>query len=129
MGSDRERIFSSSGADCSMGIGYSSSSTARTYTTTNAQRRVVLGHGIMPPAYAAPLSMGASICPAQWQVNSRTSPYVPGPAVTGFSTLTHLSVPLCHALQSRKPPPLDVPTQYTKKISIFSCYILQIDLS
>src|SRR5712691_2258568 len=74
MGSDREIILSSSGANCSMGIGYSSSSTARKSTTTNAQRGIVLYQGIMPPACAAPPSIGASIGPAQWQVNSPGEP-------------------------------------------------------
>src|SRR5215471_13544307 len=36
MGAARERMLSSSGANCSMGIGYSSSSTTRKSTTTHS---------------------------------------------------------------------------------------------
>src|SRR5262245_10514222 len=43
MGSDRAMILSNSGANCSMGIGYSFPSTARKYYTTNAQRTVAPG--------------------------------------------------------------------------------------
>src|SRR5689334_11725477 len=74
MGSDRAIILSSSGANCSMGIRHSSSSTTRKHMTTNAPRSLVLYPGLMPPAYAAPLSIGASLGPAQWPGNSQGEP-------------------------------------------------------